>query len=218
MDDLFPIILFIIFFLAPLIEGLRKKNKNQPPPTQRRTPPRVPQQRLPQQQLPRPSRTEEVSSKPRQEESAAAMVPDDLWEILTGQKRPPVLTTPQPLPQEGKPRPGWDVVYDPDEEAEEADEESLIREDVDVELRRTRREPVSLETYERHPEPVIISLEENIPTTAQRHAAFHEKVAASRPAEVEGRAVTRKLGLTNRAELQRAFLLQEVLGKPKGLE
>jgi hypothetical protein len=159
---------------------------------------------------------EEVSSRPR-EEKAATMVPDDLWEILTGQKAPPVLTTPQPAPPvERKPQP-WDVVYDPDEEEEEADEESLVVEDVNVETRRARVEAQSLETLERHPQPVVISLEDNLPTLAQRHEAFHKKIATPVPAA----AITPKrprLSFTNRSELQRAFLMQEVLGKPKGLD
>jgi hypothetical protein len=222
MDDIFPILMFIIFFLAPLLEGLKRKNKDQQrPPHQRRPLPRAPQQRLPPQtQSQTPSRMEEVSGKAQREESAAGMVPDDLWEILTGQKRPPVLTTP-PHPQpEAKKRPAWDVVYDPEEdEEEEADEEELVREDVDVETRRARVEAQSLETLERHPQPIVISLEENLPTVAQRHAAFHQKIAAQ-PASVEVAvpASRPRLDLTSRSELQRAFLLQEVLGKPKGLE
>ena len=141
MDDIFPILMFIIFFLAPLLEGLKRKNKDQRRPPQERPLPRPPQQRLPQQTQPKPSsRMEEVSGKSRSEETAAGMVPDDLWEILTGQKRPPVLTTPpQPQPETRK-RPSWDVVYDPEEDEEaEADEEALVREDAaDVGSRKLR--------------------------------------------------------------------------------
>ena len=146
------------------------------------------------------------------------MVPDDLWEILTGQKRPPVLTTPQPQPApvEAKRQP-WDVVYDPDEEAEAADEESAAAEDVNVEVRRARVEAQSLETLERHPAPVIISLEENLPTGAQRHEAFHKKIATPVPV-VARQASGSRIKIGSRSELQRAFILKEVLGKPKGLE
>lgn len=221
MDELFPILMFIIFFLAPLLEGLKRKNKDgkQPPQdTPRRPLPRVPQQRLPDARAPQSSsRMEEVSGKSRTEESAATMVPDDLWEILTGQKRPPVLTTPQQLPEERKPH--WDVVYDPEEnEEDEADEESLVREDVEVETRRARVEAQSLETYDRHPQPVIVSLEENIPTGAQRHASFHQKILAQTPVKPVRPPASPLLDLRNRAELRRAFLLNEVLGRPKGLE
>jgi hypothetical protein len=216
MDDIFPILMFIIFFLAPLLEGIKRKRKGdqeQPPP--RRPLPRPQQQRLPPQrrETPAPSRMEEVSGKPRAEESAAAMVPDDLWEILTGQKRPPVLTTPPQTPER---RPHWDVVFDPEAEAEDVAEEAASREDVNVEVRRARVEAQSLETYDRHPQPVVISLEENLPTAAQRHDAFHKKIAATAPvAKAEKRPL---LDLHDRSELQRAFLLQEVFGKPRGLD
>ncbi len=217
MDDLFPLLLFLIFVLGPILEGLKRKNKGQPPPPKQRPMPQRPtQRRLPEAT----SRTEEVSTRPRPtEETAATMVPDDLWEILTGQKRPPVLTTPQPGPPQK--RQPWDVVYDPDadedEDEVEAGEEIAAREDVNIENRRARVEAQSLETLERHAEPVIISLEENLPTMAQRHADFHKKIATPVP------VVTRverhlRLQLNSRAEIQRAFILQEVLGKPKGLE
>lgn len=217
MDELFPILMFIVFFLAPLLEGLKRKkkegDKTAPPPV-RRPLPRTQQQRMPQ-----PSRTEEISAKPRADESAATMVPDDLWEILTGQKRPPVLTTPQEVPQR---QPHWDVVYDPEDDEEDLAAEDAALEDVDVETRRRTVEEKSLETYERHPEPIVISLEENIPTAAQRHVAFHKKIAL--PPPVVQKTILPKahhhplFGGGSRAELRRAFLLQEVFNKPKGLE
>jgi hypothetical protein len=222
MDDLFPIIMFIVFFLAPLLEGLKRKNKekNAPPPEPGRPLPRAPQQRLPQQrQDPTPSRMEEVSAKTRDEETAAGMVPDDLWEILTGQKRPPVLTTPQPLPLPRQARkPDRDVAYDADEDEEAATgTEAVVRDQTAVQTRRARGEAKSLETLERHAQPVVVSLEENLPTAAQRHAAFHKKITA--PATVTTQPKRpHLLDFSNRAEVQRAFLLHEILGKPKGLE
>jgi hypothetical protein len=217
VDELFPILLAIVFIVGPLLEALKRKGKPPQQPPQRRTPPpqRVPQQRLPQP----PSRMEEVTTKPRSEESAATMVPGDLWEILTGQKELPVPTTPQPMPE--RKRPSWDVVYDPEADDDEETEfdEAAVRDDVDVETRRMRVEGQSLERLERHPEPIIISLEENLPTAAQRHAAFHQKITAVAPvvaaAPSPGRVL---LPLGNLPELRRAFLLQEILGKPKGLE
>ncbi len=219
MEDLFPILLFVIFVLGPIIEALKKKGQRPEPPERTRTQPRPPQQqRLPQSRAPQPtSRTEEVSSRPRAEESAATMVPDDLWEILTGQKRPPVLTTPPPAPPERKPH--WDVVYDPEaDDDEEGAAEVAGREDVNVEVRRSRVEAQSLESLERHhPAPVIISLEDNIPGGKARHAAFHQKIGTPVPI-VNRPARHARLGLNSQAELRRAFLLKEVLGPPKGLE
>lgn len=197
MDDLFPLLMFIIFILAPIIEGLRGKNKNQQkPPTSRRMPPPRPARPLPQARPTRPL------PELRKEESAATMVPDDLWEVITGQKR-----LPEP------------VSYDQDleEDEEESRAEVLPTEDVNVETRRTRVEAQSLETIGRHEVPIVISLEENLPSAAQRHAAFHQKIAAPVPI-VERPAAHKMLGLTSHSEIRRAVLLKEVLGKPKGLE
>src|SRR5687768_6326270 len=88
--------------------------------------------------LPRSS-TEEISSQPR--DSAAGMVPDDLWAVLTGEQR----TAPQvpPPPREATKKRPWDVVYIPPEDV--WDEEEADLEDVDVEVRRTQRPPATLE-------------------------------------------------------------------------
>ena len=110
---------------------------------------------------------EEISDKSRTEETAAGMVPDDLWEILTGQKRPPVLTTP-PQPEPRARQLPYDVAYDAEEDEEaEAGTEAVVRDQAEVETRRTRGEAKSLETLERHAQPVVASLEENLPTASQ---------------------------------------------------
>ena len=211
MDELFPLLMFIIFILGPIIEALTKKKRGQqpPPPPQRRPP------------IERPSRTEEISTRSRVEEDASAMVPDELWEILTGQRRAPTAQLPpSPLDTRAEKRPSWDVVYDPElEEDEEAELEVGPVEDVNVETRRQRVEAQSLETIGRHPAPVVISLEDDIPTTAVRHTAFHERVMAAQSTPiVEIKQRKALLDFRNRSELQRAFLLVEVLNKPKCLE
>lgn len=211
MDDLFPLLMVLIFVLGPIIEGLKRKNRRPPPPQRRVPPPSAPPQR---------SRTEEISTtRPRGDESAATMVPDDLWEILTGQPRTPAPPAPPTPTRQPERRPAWDVGYDAELEAdEELEEERVGLEDVNVETRRARVEAQSLETIGRHPEPVVISLEDNIPTTAQRHAEFHQRIVVAAPVvEVPPRR-TPLFDLKNRSELQRAFLMQEVLGPPKALE
>lgn len=215
MEELFPLLMFLIFILGPIFEGIArsKKKGQQPPPPQRRAPPPS-------------SRTEEVGTRSRVEEDASTMVPDELWEILTGQKLPPVQqptpVPPSPLDTRAEKRPSWDVVYDPElEEDEEAEVEVVAVEDVNVETRRARVEAQSLETLERHSVPVVVSLEDNIPTTAVRHAAFHQKVSqpqAVATVELPARRRPRLIDLSNRSEIQRAFLMSEVFGKPKGLE
>lgn len=209
MDEIFPLLLFIIFFLAPLIEQLKKKKGQQPP----QQPPRPePQQR---------SSTEEVSARPR--ETAEAMVPDDLWKILTGEVRPPVM-----IPEETRQVPTrrqqpWDVVFIPPEETE--DEEELVREDVDVEVRRTAREvvvrdrqrrPLAVEAQSLEEEPIIVSLETGPPSAKDRHSAFHRLVDAKPVAETPKKKGA--FALTDHRELQRAFVLQEIFGRPRGLD
>lgn len=211
MDDLLGFIIFaVIFIVGPLLEQLRKKQQ----PPQQRPPTRVPPPR-PQQPLPR-STTEEVSAKPR--ESAAAMVPDDLWKVLTGEVRPAPAPPPKPTSKE---RP-WDVVYIPPEETE--DEEEIFVENVNVELERTTREAVKREHAQRH-RPVeeqslevtqanIISLETPVPSARARHRAFHEKVDPKPVAK----AVYKPNFFGSVEELRRAFVMQEILGRPRGLE
>ncbi|MGQ0561236.1 MAG: hypothetical protein ACT443_05105 [Gemmatimonadota bacterium] len=209
MDELFPLLLFLIFVLGPIFEQLKKKNQKPQPP--HRPAPR---------QRPIERSSAEVPAQPR--EAAATMIPEDLWKVLTGEARPPVAgrTPDAPAPKQ---RP-WDVVYIPPEETE--DEEESSREDTEVEVRRTRREEVAREHAARHaagsegkslevPEPNIISLEVPLPSARARHQAFHKKIDAPVPAPPRRKS---KLGLTNREELQRAFVLQEIFGRPRGLE
>ena len=217
MDDLFGIILFLIFVLAPIIEGIRKQGKGRQPP--QRPPSRLPDARPRMPELPQRSQTEEVSGKAR--DAASVLIPDDLWTILTGEQRPPVLTTPPTAP----PRKRLETVYIPPEEAE--DEEAVAAEDVNVELARTSREAVQLEHARRHKpevaislevEPEIVSLETGLPSGKARHAAFHDKLIQSEPAAAAARARTSKMKFTDPVEIRRMFILQEVLGKPRGLE
>lgn len=215
MDDLFPLLLFLIFILAPLIEQLRKKGQRPPPP---------PPTRRPLPQPPQRSETEEVSSK--RAEPASTMIPDELWQILTGEQRVPELPQPQPpqpQPQQPTPaKPSWDVSYVPPEAAE--DEETRVAQTLNAQIERMRREELALQQSRRRPAaisleqaPVIVSLEKEPLPQEPRHTAFHDKmVKQQQPAAARRRKSY--LALDSRAELQRAFVLQEVLGKPRGLE
>jgi hypothetical protein len=217
MEDLLGLLfVFIFFILGPLIEHLRKKQ--QPPQNRRPTP----QQRPPTTA----SRTEEARSlpqstdlrtgsprppqRPRAEEmaeaeSATTMLPDELWAVLTGQPVPQ--RRPAPLP------PG-------DLDVEEFDvERETSTEDVSVEVRRNRtEEAVSLEATPRRYDPVVVSMEENVPDTKTRHAAFHQKIQQAPVAKVKRAPSPASLVLSDVADLRKAFLLQAILGRPKGLE
>jgi hypothetical protein len=200
-DFLGFIIFFVIFVLAPILDQARRK-KQQTPQRQRPAPPaRIPEHRpTPVPRSQQPTERSEVG-----DVSAATMLPDELWEVLTGQPRP--RSAPQPVPA-------------PDVELEEVDEEEArVREDVEVEARRAREEAVSLEEIPRIEAPVVVSMETLPPEPRARHAAFHERlrsVAAPMPVARSARR-TRPL-LRGRENLRNAVLYQAVLGPPKALE
>jgi hypothetical protein len=115
----FGLLLIIVFILAPLLERLLAAGRKgtdelppgQEPPGQRmpqqRMPPgqRMPQQRLPQQRPPEEEQTpfRSVPASHGEDDSAASVLPDDLWEILTGEKRPPSRPQPPTPPPEREP-------------------------------------------------------------------------------------------------------------------
>ncbi|HSJ24909.1 MAG TPA: hypothetical protein VK929_09595 [Longimicrobiales bacterium] len=96
----FGLLLIIVFILAPLLERLLGlgRGQQQPPqqgprPGQRR--PGQPGTPQPQRRAPAPIDDEEVPFRSvpaghdsTSDDAAAGMLPDDLWEILTGEKRP----------------------------------------------------------------------------------------------------------------------------------
>src|SRR5688572_62219 len=205
-DFIGAILVFIVFVLGPILEQMRKKGQRRPPgppPQQQRRPlPRPPESaRIPQQSREAPSRVataEPVEARPT-EVSAAEMLPDELWEILTGQ--------PKPRPQAPRP-PAPDV-----EDEETADEELVAAEDVNVETRRTRfEEAVSIEAPPPRDYPVVVSMEE-VPDPRKRHEAFHEKILQTSIAPPARIASARYFSTP--ADLRRAIIMQVVLGPPK---
>ncbi|MGH7466369.1 MAG: hypothetical protein ACRENP_00135 [Longimicrobiales bacterium] len=201
MDDFLGyILLFVIFVLGPILDQARRK-KQQPPPRQRPGLPGADDARS--AQIPRPRQATGRSEV--EEESATTMLPDELWEVLTGQPRP--RPAPQPVPA-------------PDVELEEVNlEEARYREDVEVETRRSREEAVSLEEIPRFEAPVVVSMESLPLPPRARHAAFHEKLRTV--AEPVATAPFRNLArpqLRGRQHLRNAVLYQAVLGPPKALE
>jgi hypothetical protein len=102
------LLLIIVFILAPLLEKLLASGRKRQQPPELPPGQRLPGQRQPgqgtgrtQQRWPAPDEEETpFRSVPAghgdDDESAAGVVPDDLWEILTGERRPP----PQPQREE----------------------------------------------------------------------------------------------------------------------
>jgi hypothetical protein len=227
-DNIF--ILIIIFsFLARAIGEAVKGKKAPPPqrPPQRQRLPGVPprsEQSLPPQQGQAPQQRQGQAPQQRQApERAADMIPDDLWMILTGQPRP-TAPLPAPVPTDA----GGDDEMEPDEELvpdeEEVFQPRMSNEARQVEeLRRSRAEVAYRRTQARDPDrPVIVSLETEPLPSAARHARFHEKVDPLAVVAIvqrgrSGPSIGRIAGAEPQA-LRRAIVLQEILGKPRGLE
>lgn len=212
------ILLIIVFIIAPLIERLLKAGKDAklPPPQQPRAP-------LPRPQPPRSSAEHSEQESPRvviarrEEESAATMLPDDLWEILTGQQRAPEPppTVPQPVEAHGAgERAAWEqigaeeIVEDPPVPANRRSADLGLPNPADF----TRPVPSRLP-------PRIVSMEALEFDDENRHAQFHDRLERTRkPAAGEGARKTATYRFSSVDDVRRAFVLKEILGPPKGLE
>jgi hypothetical protein len=95
----FGLLLLILFILAPLLEKLLKAGRPKEPPVEQGPGQQLPQQR--QRSLPG---DEGAPAGAANDEPAAGVLPDDLWEILTGERRPK--PPPRPAtPAEARPAP-----------------------------------------------------------------------------------------------------------------
>jgi hypothetical protein len=230
------ILLIIVFIVAPLIERLLKAGKQNPqlPPPQQRIPQR-PRQRLPHEQQPEEWEQDEQEQQAggyRAEsrgDPAAEMLPDDLWEILTGERRP--RPGPRPAPGASLPR---EFDYTQEEEGQSLEgrsleDEGLLQTPSEVQSSgEWSTEPATLEVvlpaepYIR-PNPVrlapkVVSLEEIDFDYDQRHDEFHDMLdSLDGPARVKRPALSPYRFKSN-SDLRRSIVMAEVLGKPRGLE
>src|SRR5262245_46339990 len=209
MEDNLRLIVVVLFFLVgALREYARRKQKQQqqPPAPQQRPLPKPRVEDAGMRTQPRPQQPVQTSR--TEEAAAAAMLPDELWELLTGQPKPKPTS---PVPSAPAPDVEDEIV---------ADEEVLIKEDTEVETRRRRSydEAVSLEATPRRALPEVVSMEAPPPRPAVRHAAFHAKVDASSFPEISAPARPGLPELRRLSELRKALLAQAILGPPKALE
>ena len=217
------LVFVIIAMIARAIEAMAK-GKQQPPEQQRPLP--RPQQRPRHDQVPADTT----------EDAAAAMIPDDLWEILTGRpkpqpSRPLPAPTPAPTPAPAPMQTYEGVEADVDEEIgvydvvqnEVAEYERRRRlEDAQRRLERRQLRERRLrerEMYSADKAPKVYSLEQPLPSAVARHAAFHAKIddAPAVDKRHDSRRSAREWLFTG-DDMKRAIVLQEVLGPPKGLE
>jgi hypothetical protein len=229
VDDLFTFFLIFIFFVLPVLERVLKGKKKPPPGT---SPPRerpearpVPERRP----LPEPRAEWEQPEPVEQESTADELIPDDLWAILTGERRPePPPTRPAPPPPQRpapaprrapppplarKPQPTAARKVDEFDRVQRRTEAVRYREseaELDALLRSRRRID--------EPAPMVVSLEGEPLPEGPRHDRFHDRLDKLTAPPTGYRKATVLPSLRDPMELRRAIILKEVLGKPKGLQ
>jgi hypothetical protein len=218
----FWLLIFIFFVLAPILERVLKGGKRPPPRGQQR--PR--ERRIPQTRSRLPGEPPPAGGTQRSgTETAADVLPPELWELLTGQKPPARVPPRQPAPEDQ-----WDEEADRDEADQAAATIALPPAPSDEERQVTellkRREREALRPVERS-YPQIVTLETAPLPPAARHREFHrriDKVDAKKAApameapEAARDIIADILQDGSMVDIRRAILMQEVLGPPKGLE
>lgn len=207
--DGFELLFLLLFILFPLLEGLARRRKGSRgsggPSESGRAGPLEGETSVPEEETARAGTD--------RGEAASDILPDDLWELLTGEQRrgrdarPPI----EPDVDGGvKDEPAWASAESPIAVDEDAARERWT-DPSDDEV--PRSEPVSLE-YEG---PEAYSLEQPLPSPEVRHARFHARLdAAPTPRPRRRSGLTRRLA--RRGTLREAVILAEVLGPPRGLE
>lgn len=229
------ILIILLFILAPLIEKILKAGKppQEPPeqkPRQRQRPPAGQRPQPPVDRAPRPTPRAPTPFDDEDEDLAAGMLPDDLWEILTGERRTPVepQRAPQPrtLPQHHDTVDGPPASFeDPTEHSFELEHQADFESDFDPDFEEAAysAEPVEIEPYV-HQAPVreapkVVSLEKTYFDAESRHDRFHERLEELPPAaRIRRRKPTRAAGMLDDDDLRKAIIMNEVLGPPKGLQ
>ncbi|HSJ08190.1 MAG TPA: hypothetical protein VK936_15900 [Longimicrobiales bacterium] len=243
----FGILILIIFILAPLLEKLLKAGRppQELPPGQRQRMPPPGQRR--QAPGPRPARPAPTGAADP-DDSAAGVLPDDLWEILTGEQRTPRQPAPRteweeieareaPAPMEG-PREARNVPAPrpmPDRTPQTRPAPVRERRLPPVDIRRRSAQagaarprsagppPSAADDLVRrvkvHRPPEVVSLETAIEDPELRRARFQERLAEmSAPALGGGPRGAHEYAFSSPDQLRRAIIMAEILGRPKGLE
>ncbi len=238
MDDLFTVLIILFIIVGPLLDKLLKGRR--PAPQQR---PQRPRRGEPFERRELPDDRTRTMSGPAADteparQDASDLLPAELWEILTGrtggtprpeQRAPaepePSLPTERPSAAERRAEAARRRAAREAREAVEArsaragrplDEEEAAA----AVMRRRERTQAARRRYD-HTPPTVVSLESEPPPEPIRHAAFHERLdRLPKPARRRKPAPPIALDLdpADQTSLQRAILLQEVLGRPRGLD
>ena len=214
--ELIEVLIVLAFIVLPLLEGVLKRRRSgqgEPPPIPRPAP-EAERERVGAASTADAPR----SAGPGPDAGPAAdMIPSDLWEVLTGERRP------RPAPAEAP----WEM------EDEAASQEAALEEvgaegdpgdSWDAPPWSPEPDPSWSRWEEQVPEsleyvgPEAISLEAPPAPPEVRHRRFHEKYDDAPPIELPEGGLIHELrqGLQG-AGLRRSVLLAEILGPPKGL-
>ncbi len=216
----FEILLLLIFILFPLLQAILGKGQKTGPPKRPGSPRPGVGDRTGGAEEPEDLRASQANRDGPT--SAADMIPEDLWAILTGEPRPGTRrspsTPPSPWSDEPDPRPA-SAGPEPWLEApaaEPARPDTSWSDALDRDEYRSRPappEPVSLE----YVGPEAITLETLPPEPEIRQAAFHARLHATEPDSHSPvhRAALRRW-LRRPGGLRRAVVLAEILGPPRG--
>ncbi|HKJ93492.1 MAG TPA: hypothetical protein VJ957_10000 [Longimicrobiales bacterium] len=173
-------------------------------------------------------------------ESATDLVPDDLWELLTGERRQrtqdPVPTREWDAPVQDVPasssraesgpvaEPASEPEWEPIPEPAPYEPVSEREEEIDQPWRLSDERPARAPKPAPFPEaasralPEAYSLEQPALPGDVRDRMFHEELAHLSPPARAHRRGRLRYGLGHTDALRRAFILKEVLGPPKALE
>ena len=245
MEELIPIIFFILWFLFGTLGSKQKREgQRQRAEAERAAREAAARARAEQRRAMRESR--EAGGRmtfPDAQETATGssggtgtsldMVPDELWAILTGgAPRPTGPSGPEPTTPRREPVPegGWVTSPPWDEEdavdsiegvsAETSLEDVHDYDDTASEVARARYENVEGASWEDRPSRDSVAVRQS-ETSDARHVEFHDALRASEigaaPAFDRGRNARARLGLQGMDDVRRAIVLAEILGKPKAL-
>lgn len=235
MEDLFYFILFVFFVLAPLLERLRKKAPGAELPEPGGAPERRSRRAPPAADPELAADTEEAGPAARggtrMAEDATTLVPDELWELLTGERRAP--RAPRVEPEEDAPSWESEPAYVPAgvlgdlEEPEPPDGQGAPAAAADALALPDRGVEVSpwleVTAWDEPDEPDEVAPRPSPEPVTVFRAGGEEgslRTYVSAPLEVEEIRPRRRprLLLGGPEDLRRAVILREVLGPPKGLE
>ena len=249
MEELLPFIFFVVWLLIGGLGGRKKREEAQRRAEAERAA-REAQARARQAareardnegrirvDVPRPSSQQPTGT-------AADMVPDELWAILTGgAPRPTGPTAPTPRAPEpevedeydwqpaGPDEGGWVTSPPWDEEdavdsiegvsAERTGEETFDYDDYAEQAARARYESVEGSSWDDQPTSRDAAALRMPETSERRHYEFHDSLRASEigsVGQVERPSNAVYLGLNDLGDVRRAIVLAEVLGPPKSLQ